>query len=138
MKGFDDSSESEEEQRVVKTQKDKKLESLNAVIKDVNNHIKINDFSSLVTDFERFCEEIERDQATGQGIIYELGKDGILPIQYLRVLVKIEDAINDTQTAAKDKKVSLNKTNSVSLNKLKQKMKKYLSTEGPKDNTLEN
>lgn len=63
MKGFDESSESEEEQRVVKTQKDKKLESINAVIKDVNNHIKINDFSSLMGDFEKFCEEIERDQA---------------------------------------------------------------------------
>lgn len=51
--------------------------------------------------------------------------------------MKIEDAINDAQNAAKDKKQTLNKTNSVSLNKLKQKMKKYLPTQGPQDNNLE-
>lgn len=58
MKGFEESSESEDEQRTVKTQKDKKLETINGIIKDVNNHIKINDFNSLMTDFEKFTEEL--------------------------------------------------------------------------------
>jgi hypothetical protein len=49
------------------------------------------------------------------------------------VLVKIEDAINETQAQVKDKKLNLNKVNSVSLNKLKQKMKKYLTA----DNNIE-
>jgi hypothetical protein len=48
-----------------------------------------------------------------------VGKDGVLPIQYLRLLIKIEDAINETSQQVKDKKLNLNKTNSVSLNKLK-------------------
>lgn len=131
MKGFDDSEESEEEQRVVKTQKDKKLETFNNVIKDVNNHLKINDFSSLMTDFEKFCEELEKDQAGAQHFIFL--ENGELPLQYLRILVKIEDAI----TEAKDQKVALNKTNSVALNKLKQKMKKYLGANGTKSTTYE-
>jgi translation initiation factor 3 subunit C len=119
MKNFEESSESEEEQRVVKTQKDKKLEIFNAIKKEINNHVKINDFSSLMTDFERFCEDIERDQASHASVIFESSKDGVLPISVLRIFVKIEDAINDTQNSVKDKKVTLNKTNSVSLNKLK-------------------
>jgi len=96
------------------------MEVINQVIKDVNNHIKISDFSSLMTDFERFTEELQKDQDMNAGNIYEKGgKEGVLPIQYLRVLVKIEDAINEAQQSAKDKKMNLNKTNSVSLNKLK-------------------
>lgn len=138
MKGFDESSESEEDIRTIKTQKDKKLETINAIIKDINNHIKINDFSSLMTDFEKYTEELQRDFDNNAGIIYNKNdKEGVLPIQYLRILVKIEDAMNDVTQATKDKKVTLNKTNSVSLNKLKQKMKKYLPITGPTDNNLE-
>ena len=61
MRNLDGSSDSEEEQRVVKTDKDKKLDIFNDIKKDINNHIKINDFSSLMVDFEKFIEEIERD-----------------------------------------------------------------------------
>lgn len=49
----------------------------------------------------------------------------------------MEDALNDVTQAVKDKKVTLNKTNSVSVNKLKQKMKKYLPTTGSLENNLE-
>lgn len=136
MKNYEDSSESEEEQRVVKTQKDKKLENFNAIKKDINNHVKINDFSSLMTDFERYCEEIERD-INGVQLLFNGAKDNVLPVNVVRIFVKIEDAINDTQEQVKNKKVTLNKTNSVSLNKLKQKMKKYLISTGPADNNYE-
>lgn len=61
MKNFEDSSESEEESRTVVSKMDKQLESINATIKDINNHIKINDFSALMHDFEKFCEEIDKD-----------------------------------------------------------------------------
>lgn len=61
----------------------------------------------------------------------------MLPVRFLRVLVKIENAINETNQAIKEKKTNLNKTNSMALNKLKQKLKKYLQTTGPAENTLE-
>lgn len=138
MKNFEDSSESEEENRTVVSKQDKQLESLNATIKDINNHLKINDFSALMHDFEKFCEELEKDQEQNRGNIYKAGSDGVLPIQYLRILVKIEDAINETSNLVKEKKLNLNKTNSVQLNKLKQKMKKYVQVAGPANNTLEN
>jgi len=137
MKTYVEHSDSEEEQRVVKTQKDKKLEVISGVMKEVANHLKINDFTSLMGDFERFTEELQKDHDSGQGLIYPKGAEGVLPLAYLRVLVKIEDAINETSQQVKDKKVTLNKTNSVSLNKLKQKIKKYLQATGPTANTLE-
>ena len=107
------------------------------MIKDINNHLRINDFSQLMTDFDKFCEEIEKDEDQNRGIIYTKGNDGVLPLNLLRLLVKIENAITETQQQVKDKKLNLNKTNSVQMNKLKQKMKKYLSTKGPAGNTLE-
>jgi translation initiation factor 3 subunit C len=78
MKGFEDSEESEDEQRVVKTGRDKKLDHLNGMIKDINNHLKINDFSSLMNDFEKFTEEIERDPGHADSVIYIPGTDNEL------------------------------------------------------------
>ena len=60
----------------------------------------------------------------------------VIPLVVVRALVKIEDAINETQQEVKDKKKTLSKQNSVSLNKLKQKFKKYLLG-GPTGNTYE-
>ncbi len=49
-----------------------------------------------MTDFERYTEELQKDFDNNAGIIYNKNdKEGVLPIQYLRILVKIEDAMND-------------------------------------------
>lgn len=90
-KGYEESSESEEENRVVKSQKDKRLEQVDNIIKDTKNHVKINDFSSLQTDFDKLTEEIVRSAH----LVFEEGKDGILPTYIVRTLVHIEDAINN-------------------------------------------
>ena len=58
MKGFDESSESDEEIRVVVAQKDKRLERLNGILGDLKNHLKINDFVSIQNDFEKLTVEI--------------------------------------------------------------------------------
>jgi hypothetical protein len=47
MKGLDESSESDEEKRTIKNPKDKRLESLNGILKDLKNHLNINDFVSI-------------------------------------------------------------------------------------------
>lgn len=58
MKNFGESSESEEETRVVKTGQDKKIEHLNLIFSDLKNHLKINDFGQIMVDFERLTTEI--------------------------------------------------------------------------------
>ena len=131
MKGFDDSDESEDDVRVMKTTKDKRLESLHEVIKDLTNHVKINDFSSLQTDFDKFSSEIEKSS----NMLYEeSGKDGLLPNYILRTFLKLDDAINEVTNEQKKK---FSKTNSMAYNKLKQKLKKYFPTAGPSDNNFE-
>jgi hypothetical protein len=95
MKGFEDSSESEEEQRVVKTTQDKKREVLDAILADLRNHLKINDFGSIMQDFEKLSEEVDKSANHG-GVIFEKGKDQVLPNYIVRAFVKIEDAIAET------------------------------------------
>ena len=58
MKGLDDSEESEEEQRVMKTAKDKKMEEVNGVLKKLKEHLKINDFGQIMEDFEKITYDL--------------------------------------------------------------------------------
>jgi hypothetical protein len=136
FKNFDESEESEEEQRVVKTGSDKRREALNSMLADLKNHLKINDFGSILTDFERLSEEVDKALNGAPGFV-DLEKGDILPTPILRAFIKIEDTINETVQATKDKKMNLSKQNSVSFNKLKQKVKKYLQSTGPTDNNFE-
>lgn len=72
---------------------DKKKEALNALFADLKNHLKINDFGQIMTDFERLSEEIER-AGSGGAVVLE---GDLLPLVVVRALAKIEDAINETQ-----------------------------------------
>ncbi len=108
FKNFEDSSESEDEQRIVKTGSDKKKEALNQLMADLKNHIKINDFGQIMTDFERLTEEIDKAANGGDTAIALLPGD-VLPNYVIRALIKIEDCINDTQDAIKAKKMNLSK-----------------------------
>lgn len=135
MKNFEDSSESEEEQRVMKTGQDKKREALTNMFSDLKNHLKINDFGQILADFEKISEEIDKSVSGMGAITLEAGD--VLPREVVRALVKIEDSINETVQATKDKKVNLSKQNSVSFNKLKQKFKKYIQSTGPGENNYE-
>lgn len=106
------------------------------MLADLKNHLKINDFGALLADFEHLSEEVDKALNGAFGLI-ELDKGDILPKVVVRAFVKIEDAITDTQQSTKDKKVTLSKQSSVSFNKLRQKLKKYLTATGPSDNNFE-
>lgn len=75
----------------MKSQKTKQLEALSNIQKDLKNHLKINDFSSLLTDFDNLTEEIVRSS----NMIFEDKKDDILPHYILKNFMEIEDAINE-------------------------------------------
>lgn len=95
MKNFEDSSDSEEEQRVVKTGQDKKREALKELISGLKNHLKINDFGSIMQDFERLSEEVDKSlNSHGGAVTLEAGDT--LPLMILRAFIKIEDCINET------------------------------------------
>lgn len=100
------------------------------MIKDIKNHIKINDFSSLLTDFEKLSETIDKSSH----FLWENQREEILPLFILRAIAHIDNSINDVTNEQK-KKFSQN--TSKAYNKLKQKFKKYLSSTGPTENNFE-
>jgi hypothetical protein len=64
-----------------------------------------------MTDFERLTTEIQKSlDNVGGVIVFEAGEK--LPNSVIRAFVKIEDAINESNQAVKDKKLSLSKQNS--------------------------
>ena len=87
--------------------------------------MKINEFGSIMTDFERLSEEVDKS-AEGISSAVEFLPGDVLPNPVIRAFVKIEDAINEANEGIKSKKLNLSKASSMSLNKLKQKLKKYL------------
>ena len=102
MKGFEDSEESEDEKRVMKTGSDKRQEYVNGMMKDLKNHLKNRDFGLLISDFEKLSDEIERDTKIPGGVIFKT-KEEILPNFVIRAFVKIEDEMNEV----KEKKINL-------------------------------
>jgi hypothetical protein len=89
-----------------------------------------------MTDFEILTNEIDKSaQNVGGSVDFE--PNDVLPNPIIRAFIKIEDSINDANEAIKAKKLTLSKASSVALNKLKQKIKKYLQSTGPSDNNYE-
>lgn len=58
------SSESEDEgKRVVRSERDKRHEDLNAVVKQMRNHSKIQDWVSIVKDFDALQKSVEKSRS---------------------------------------------------------------------------
>mmetsp|Transcript_30561 Transcript_30561/g.46857 ORF Transcript_30561/g.46857 Transcript_30561/m.46857 type:complete len:903 (+) Transcript_30561:26-2734(+) len=121
-----DDSESDTE-RVVVSGADKKIDGLKELFQKMNNHIKIGDFNSLQTDFDDYQAELNRCI----GVIFAKDKLTTLPGWVLKPLMDLEDCINDVTPAEKKK---MNKLNSQAFNKVRQKVKKFLTEEGDEEN----
>eukprot|EP00455_Lapot_gusevi_P031887 TRINITY_DN3474_c0_g1_i1.p1 TRINITY_DN3474_c0_g1~~TRINITY_DN3474_c0_g1_i1.p1 ORF type:complete len:896 (+),score=368.09 TRINITY_DN3474_c0_g1_i1:73-2760(+) len=111
---YDESSDSDTEKRVIKSEKDKKFEALRKTVKDIKNHIKISDWNSIRRDFDVMNEQIDK----AANIIK---KEGI-PIFYFKALNSIESFLQKSLLNKKD----LSSSNAKSLNIMKQKLKKQI------------
>lgn len=60
-------SESEEEERTIRSEMDKRLGAFNSIVKNIKNHTKISDFSSLMADFDAFVDEIPKVTKVADG-----------------------------------------------------------------------
>lgn len=109
---FDSSSE-DEDTRVVKSEKQKKIEMLEEIEKKIQAKIKINDFSSISDIFDELNRTYEKSKRV-------IDKDSP-PDCYLRVCLILENLTN-SYTKADTKK--LNSSSSKGLSILKQKLKK--------------
>jgi len=78
------SSEDEVEQkRTVRSHTDKRFEQLNERIKLMKNHMKIDDFSTLITDYETILKMIEKLSSV-------VAQNGGPPSQFIKAIAGIE------------------------------------------------
>ncbi|KAI9583638.1 hypothetical protein GQX74_005386 [Glossina fuscipes] len=114
------SDEEEEVKRVVRSTKEKRYENLTALIKNIRNHKKIKDMSSILTSFEDLTRAYQKALP-----VISKEENGITPRFYIRCLAELEDFINEVWEDREGRK-NLSKNNSKSLGALRQKVRKYI------------
>lgn len=118
---FTFSDDEEDTKRIVRSLKEKRYEELTMTIKQIRNHKKIKDMSSLLTSFE----ELTRAYTKAYNAVILKEENGIAPRFFVRCLVEMEDFINDVWDDRVGRK-NLSKNNSKSLASLRQKFRKYI------------
>jgi len=114
-----DSSDSDDEVRVVKSARDKRLGELSACCDEIRNKMKINDWTSIQSLFDELNKRLEKMQKTDLL--------SVVPRAYIKLLVELEDFLNDT-LANKDVKKKMSTTNAKALNTMRQRLKKHNGT----------
>ena len=127
IRGYGQSSSDDESdgERVIKSGKEKKSEALYKALDDVKKSINNGDFNMMDTNFAKLELEIKksRDQ------LFKEGGEKI-PSAVLKILELLDDTISEVTASVKKK---MSKANATSHNKLKQRFKKYLQSEGEGD-----
>ncbi|MCJ1324795.1 Translation initiation factor 3 subunit c [Thelotrema lepadinum] len=108
----EEGSEDEDQPKVVKSAKDKRLEELESVIKLLDNAVKINDWSSISSEFDKLNRVLGKIPSEKP------------PKQYVRIIADLEDFMNETIAKQKVSPKKMNTTNSKGLNAMKQKLKR--------------
>ncbi|RZC83987.1 hypothetical protein C5167_046775 [Papaver somniferum] len=111
--GSDDNTD--DEIRVVKSAKDKRLDEIKATIEQLKNGMKINDWVSIQENFDKMNKQLEKVIRATEAIK--------APTLYIRALVMLEDFLVEA-LANKEAKKKMSSTNAKGLNSMKQKLKK--------------
>ena len=93
--GFESSSE-EDEKRVVRTEKEKRWDLIQGTIRMLKNHMKINDWQSIVNDFDL----VNKQLAQAKNVV---AKEGI-PKFYFKAMLELEDFANESFVSMKAEK----------------------------------
>ncbi|XP_050091177.1 eukaryotic translation initiation factor 3 subunit C [Anopheles aquasalis] len=117
---FTFSDEEEDIKRVVRSKKEKRYEDLTNIIKNIRNHKKIKDMSSVLVSFEEFMRAYTKALPV---VMKE--EHGVTPRVVVRALAELEDFINDTWDDKECRK-NLSKNNGKALGTLRQKFRKYI------------
>ena len=125
----EEGSEDEDQPKVVKSAKDKRLEELESVIKLLDNAVKINDWSSISSEFDklnRVLGKIPSEKPPKQyvRIIADLEVKSFVYPLLSDTLTIFQDFMNETIAKQKVSPKKMNTTNSKGLNAMKQKLKR--------------
>ncbi|KAI1827443.1 eukaryotic translation initiation factor 3 subunit 8 N-terminus-domain-containing protein [Xylaria intraflava] len=112
-----DSSESEDsdedQPKTVKSAKDKRFAELEATIDAIEKKQKINDWGAVSNEFDKLNRQAVKMTERGQA-----------PKLYIKAIVELEDAMNETISKQKVTPKKMNATSARGLNAVKQKIKK--------------
>jgi len=114
------SDDETDDKRVVRSAKEKRYETLFNIIKTIRNSKKIKDFNKMLSSFEDLLKAFEK----AKPVIKKEDK-GIVPLFYIRILVEMEDLVNETWEDSVGRK-AMSKVNGKSLGGLRQKLRKYI------------
>ena len=109
---WSDSSSSEDEVRVIKSQSVKRMDAFVDLLKGIRSHVKNNDYTGLAVDYASALKAYEKHQAVSSDV----------PKAFIRVLYELDSFISELQSSGATKKMSQIKAQAV--NKLKAQMKK--------------
>ena len=104
----------------MRTAKEKRYGALDANIKIIKNCKKTKDFNQMLSSFEDLQKNFDKAKP-----IIAKEENGVTPRFFLRILVEIEDLVNETWEDAAGRK-NLSKVNGKSLGALRQKLRKYI------------
>ena len=107
------SDDEEDTKRLVRSAKEKRYEVLNTLIKSIRNSKKIKDFYKMETSFKELCTAHDKARP-----VIAKEENGVTPRFYIRILVEMEDLINETWEDSDGRK-KMNKNNSKSLGALR-------------------
>jgi translation initiation factor 3 subunit C len=109
-----ESEDSDEEVRAkVKSAKDKRLDELEASIKQIENGQKNGDWTLISNEFDKLNRQVARLQESGK-----------TPKPYIRIVAELEDFMNEALAKQKVTPKKMNATQARALNAVKQKIKK--------------
>ena len=108
---MDSDAEEDEEQRQMKSAKTKKVEALDKIVSDLRKHANIGDFNALDNSFG----QLETEIAKSASALFEENGDK-LPVSVLKMLILVEDTVNEVTNAQKKK---MSKVNATSYNRIK-------------------
>ncbi|KAI8348039.1 eukaryotic translation initiation factor 3 subunit 8 N-terminus-domain-containing protein [Choanephora cucurbitarum] len=122
LRGEADSDDSDEEggRRQVKSQKDKRMEGLQAIVRSIENGQKNNDWGLIASEFDKLNLLVLK---------MTTGFDAIpIPKMFIQVIADIDHALQENTSAAKEKgtKKKASSVNIKAMNNLKQKIKKSI------------
>lgn len=113
----DDGSGSEsDENRVVRSAKDKCREDLSEVCDELRNKIKINDWAAIQTVFDKLGKQLEKTMK-----VLEVNTP---PMRYLRILVELEDYVGETWSNREARK-KMSVGNGKALNTMRHRVLKH-------------
>ncbi|KAI1456673.1 eukaryotic translation initiation factor 3 subunit C [Annulohypoxylon moriforme] len=112
-----DDSESEESDddapKTLKSAKDKQLAELESIIDTIEKRQKISDWGAVSVEFDKLNRQAAK-----------ISERGRTPKLYVKALVELEDAMNETISKQKVTPKKMNATSARGLNAVKQKIKK--------------